>query len=924
MKLKRLISLLTASAIGFSCVLTASAAAREDQLSGSAAYGQTDGQSSAPFGGHNYRLSYKNSFPEGSSQSCAVIKLSEPSGTLTFMDNMPAGRPTASSYYTGTVEIGDEVYDIYRGMLSYYDTIYEMPNNYNIVRAKKEDEDVSRTVSVPVYAIAEVLKSFGFREGTVTEITCGEWDGVKAEITEDETSVLDGEEPYRVYVDMAKRSSGSNIYFDGYDFYGDSDGYYTQGPQMIAYPQGAFSVTVPDGCRVYQPCMMFCGEKRYERINASALQLSDNEDIVIDHRIDDKLEGKYSIECMIELVGNGIEMSGALKVVEKLSGMEPEEFFKASDYNTTWIDGFRYNSGEFIKTYTADGRKYDLYKVVYRNGWTRNREEYVAIRQKQPGKGEIIEGSVSLNEHMNNIFDDYKPSDYTVISAMTDVRMVENTGSCDVLKNEVRDSSTAYDSSSNCCLDYEYTYTGDKTDCYAKVSLKEPDAELIFYENPNDLSKSNRSYDLQYYVGTIELGGKIYNVYRKSYLSYYEKYDELPNDYSFVCVTDPNNEDDPSAVRKVSIPLYALIDAAKAFGFRKGTLAGFSVESSSGTEEEMNILKKEITLDKESILDKEDAYKVYSDYTVNKREAAFLDGYDHEGEIYTRNGYIETVAKRNGCFSIKIPEGESAGRYPCALTGAGINRERYSFYDLNCHNDVTADYSIDNSLEGKYGIEYLFELYNPGRPYIMTRYNLKVVEKMSGLEPEDYWNAKDGLTQMSHDASIFLRQHSFVKTYTAGGHEYDLYEVRYSGKATLLYEYVAIRKDQPEDGTAFEGSVSMQEHLNRIDDYFCSENQVMCAKLNLRMVETAGSCDVLKNDIRFVDYGEPEFIKGDFNGDRIVSAMDVIAAKKLLVSQNAEADEYTDLNGSGALDVGDIVLLQRFVLGSSKNFSATE
>jgi hypothetical protein len=98
----------------------------------------------------------------------------------------------------------------------------------------------------------------------------------------------------------------------------------------------------------------------------------------------------------------------------------------------------------------------------------------------------------------------------------------------------------------------------------------------------------------------------------------------------------------------------------------------------------------------------------------------------------------------------------------------------------------------------------------------------------------------------------------------------------------------------------------------------------MSAKLNLRMVETSGSCDVLKNDIRFVDYGEPAVIKGDFNGDKIVNAMDVIAAKKLLVSQNAESDGYTDLNGSGALDVGDIVLLQRFVLGSVKSFSATE
>lgn len=940
MVLKRLISFLTASAIGFSGILTVSAAERTDTAYADVSNTDSVGllQTEAPFGGHNYRLNYENSFPSDSSLDCATVKLSEPSGTLTFMDNMSDDERKAknSQYfcYAGSVKTEDEVYDVYRDKyVPAFSAPEDMSNNFILVRAvnRKKDGDGTepRTVSVPMYVLADALKHFGFREGTVDEISGGEWGDVKAEITEDETSLLETNEPYTVYADLMMRKTSDSIYLDGYDMQSDTIPYLDEGPQMTAYTEGRFKVELDiprDRYRINDPCMMYSAEKRFER-SSSALKLSESEDIIIVHREEEKLKGKYAIECSITMTGKAFERSGALKVVEKLSGMETEEYFRSSEYNTSYMDGYKYRSSQFIKTYWADGRQYDLYKVLYKNGWAACHEEYVAIRNYQPEKDMNIEGRVSLYEHMSVILDDYDPSDYIVLSAMTDVRMVQNTtGYCEVLKN---DMNVVDMNSSRCSLDYEYTYTDDRTWCYAKVTMKDPDAELRFYECPKEQLKSTRSSSYGAYVGSIDVDGRSYSVYRYNSggFGYTTNYENFSNNLRFVCDADPNSDDDPSAVRKVSVPVYALTEAAKAFGFRKGTITDYSVGPGSGMAGEMEVLKKELTVDEKSASDEEGACNVYADFRFKNSSCLIIDGYDFEGEIYANSVIWDTKAKKNGCFSLNISDGTCAKDYPCILTAAGINRSRTSYYKLNCHNDVTADYSIDNKLEGKYALEYLFELYSPARSHYMYRYELKVVEKMSGMELEDYWDSFEGLGFLRGSNKFTLGQRRFLKTYTAGGHEYDLYEVEYKNYALDLYDYVAIRKDQPEDGTAFEGSVSMQEHLKNLDDYFCSDNQVTEAKLALRMVETTGSVNVLKNDINFIDHGTPEVITGDFNNDKKVDAMDVIAAKKLLVyrsDENVEADEYMDLNKNGKFDVGDIVLLQRYVLGSVRDFSKTE
>ena len=60
-------------------------------------------------------------------------------------------------------------------------------------------------------------------------------------------------------------------------------------------------------------------------------------------------------------------------------------------------------------------------------------------------------------------------------------------------------------------------------------------------------------------------------------------------------------------------------------------------------------------------------------------------------------------------------------------------------------------------------------------------------------------------------------------------------------------------------------------------------------------------------------------LKGDLNGDRTVDNFDVIACRKVLLNpENSLYDtEAGDMNENGKIDVGDLILLTRFILGVS-------
>ena len=62
-----------------------------------------------------------------------------------------------------------------------------------------------------------------------------------------------------------------------------------------------------------------------------------------------------------------------------------------------------------------------------------------------------------------------------------------------------------------------------------------------------------------------------------------------------------------------------------------------------------------------------------------------------------------------------------------------------------------------------------------------------------------------------------------------------------------------------------------------------------------------------------------DIIKGDFNNDKRVDSMDVITARAALVQQidggEFEGSEYSDININNEFDIGDVLLLQSYVIG---------
>jgi len=65
-----------------------------------------------------------------------------------------------------------------------------------------------------------------------------------------------------------------------------------------------------------------------------------------------------------------------------------------------------------------------------------------------------------------------------------------------------------------------------------------------------------------------------------------------------------------------------------------------------------------------------------------------------------------------------------------------------------------------------------------------------------------------------------------------------------------------------------------------------------------------------------------QFILGDVNSDGIINSMDMIAARKLILSSNKSADlvKLADVDRSTEYEVNDLVLLQQYILGKIQEF----
>ena len=249
------------------------------------------------------------------------------------------------------------------------------------------------------------------------------------------------------------------------------------------------------------------------------------------------------------------------------------------------------------------------------------------------------------------------------------------------------------------------------------------------------------------------------------------------------------------------------------------------------------------------------------------------------------------------------------------------NLSRTSFYELNAKNNISIDYQVSDSIEGKYSIMYKFYLPDPEAN---KRISFSIAEKLSGMSAEELFKSYEKSIGIGN--TLTFVQSELVKSYTSGGHEYDLYKGSYKffGEFSSYTEdsYIAVRKDTT-DSDSYGNSINVYEHMSNIEE-LPNDTEVYSVELSFHNCTAVGTLDFTRNDIRFVSTEAPEVITGDLNDDGRIDSFDVIIARNAIISvtdsNDAKTNEKMDLNKDGCFSVADMVLLQSFVLGKTKTF----
>lgn len=286
-----------------------------------------------------------------------------------------------------------------------------------------------------------------------------------------------------------------------------------------------------------------------------------------------------------------------------------------------------------------------------------------------------------------------------------------------------------------------------------------------------------------------------------------------------------------------------------------------------------------------------------------------------KGEVISPYSYFYNAEKgymyaaEDGCFYAGTEAGEHSVFY------AGIEKP-----DTNLHKigdkPVTADYKFENTFRDKYQLSYHLTGSRDHKDI-----NIYVVENSRNFPVEKNLPAVQANDRMPKPPEAEL-----IKTYTANGHEYDLYkeECVDSGHwAKREYEtYIAVRKDQ-EEGTSLESSVDIKEHISQIDEKLADEMMVRSLVCAMESEMSEGTIKVQKNDIVFDTYDVPFYIQGDFNFDKVIDSLELVNAKAKLLEWSDEDDPeiYMDLNQDSEYTIADVVMLKSYILGKISSFS---
>lgn len=306
-----------------------------------------------------------------------------------------------SSGYLGTIEVDGEVYEIHSSDIYSIDMAplgnpsepYQKSYLFIHMNGKESQSSGVKKGSFPITRLAEAAKAYGIEVGKLARIdlnfhNAGEYtiDILKNDIVVGERTDTDPGNDSRIYVDVAKSPSAVNI--DPYTFSAYTNGY------MYGYENGCFSA----GSDVKQESAFEAG---IEKTRNGRHIINTDKEITADYNIENNYKDSYQIEYYLS--GTYDNVYEIYHIIENSENYPFENNFIGS------VAGMYRSPAEprpeFVKTYTADGHTYDLYKdFVSFSGCFSSTvyHVYVSIRQDQE-EGEALEGSVNFKEHLGQI-----------------------------------------------------------------------------------------------------------------------------------------------------------------------------------------------------------------------------------------------------------------------------------------------------------------------------------------------------------------------------------------------------------------------------------------------------------------------------------------------------------------------------------------
>ena len=451
--------------------------------------------------------------------------------------------------------------------------------------------------------------------------------------------------------------------------------------------------------------------------------------------------------------------------------------------------------------------------------------------------------------------------------------------------------------------EYEYGYDYDRGyTAAASVWTLEPYVR-IDYQEQSQLNRYGSGY-----IGTIELGEEKYelrssNIYDRDQEPLGFSFNTEHKSYLFVHLGS-GSEEQGSDTHKGSFPITALAKAAEPYGVEVGNIARITLNVNSGGNQTVDILRNDISVNELSGT-QPDNNRVYVDVTQSYGGVS-IDPYtfysDTKGYMY---GY------ENGLFSAGS-DTECESSFECCKELKGYDR-----HFIDADKKLSADYKIENTYKDNY--QFAYDIIGE---YQGSTEDIYIIENSRNYDFEN--NFRRYSTGMGRSPAV--PQPEFIKTYTAGGHTYDLYRdscVFWGCFSNMYYEtYVSIRQDQ-DDSEILEGKIDFKEHISNINEDILDRMSVGGIYLSMYTGKAAGTFKALKNDIALNTNDVPQIITGDFNFDARIDSLDVAAAKKVLIEVSSDDivfnPYYMDINNDSTFNIADVVILQSYVLGKIKS-----